>query len=107
MSGRDSPAQSDVAFEQWTCSMADPNTFANLIWQIADLLRGPYRPPQYERVMLPMTVLRRFDCVLAPTKDKVVAQYEHRKGGKLAGDALDTTLNKVAGQRFHNHSPLD
>jgi type I restriction enzyme M protein len=86
---------------------ADHNYFANLIWQIADLLRGPYRPPQYERVMLPMTVLRRFDCVLAPTKGKVVAEYERSKGGKLAGDALDTKLNKVAGQRFHNHSPLD
>ena len=45
--------------------MADHNYFANLIWQIAGLLRGPYRTPQYERVMLPMTVLRRFDCVLA------------------------------------------
>ena len=44
--------------------MPDHNYFSNLIWQIADLLRGPYRPPQYERVMLPMTVLRRFDCVL-------------------------------------------
>jgi type I restriction enzyme M protein len=86
---------------------ADHNSFANLIWQIADLLRGPYRPPQYERVMLPMTVLRRFDCVLAATKAKVVAAYEKHKGGKLAGDALDATLNKVAGQRFHNHSPLD
>ena len=43
--------------------MADHSYFANLIWQIADLLRGPYRPPQYERVMLPMTVLRRFDSV--------------------------------------------
>ncbi|MBZ4370796.1 class I SAM-dependent DNA methyltransferase [Corallococcus sp. AS-1-6] len=86
---------------------SDHNTFANLIWQIADLLRGPYRPPQYERVMLPMTVLRRFDCVLAKTKAKVVAAHEKYKGGKLAGDALDTTLNKVAGQRFHNHSPLD
>lgn len=86
---------------------ADHNSFANLIWQIADLLRGPYRPPQYERVMLPMTVLRRFDCVLTPTKDKVVAEYERRKGGKLAGDALDTKLNTFAGQRFHNHSPLD
>lgn len=86
---------------------ADHNSFANLIWQIADLLRGPYRPPQYERVMLPMTVLRRFDCVLAETKAKVVAAHEKHKGGKLAGDALDTTLNKVAGQRFHNHSPLD
>ena len=41
--------------------MADHNYFAALIWQIADLLRGPYRPPQYKRVMLPMTVLRRFD----------------------------------------------
>ncbi len=87
--------------------MADHNYFANLIWQIADLLRGPYRPPQYERVMLPMTVLRRFDCVLAGTKAKVVAEYERAKGGKLTGDALDTKLNKAAGQRFHNHSPLD
>jgi type I restriction enzyme M protein len=86
---------------------SDHNQFSNLIWQIADLLRGPYRPPQYERVMLPMTVLRRFDCVLAETKAKVVAAHEKHKGGKLAGDALDTTLNKVAGQRFHNHSPLD
>ena len=54
--------------------------FANLIWQIADLLRGPYRPPQYERVMLPMTVLRRFDCVLAETKAKVVAAHEKAQG---------------------------
>ena len=37
--------------------MPDHNYFANLIWQIADLLRGPYRPPQYERVMLPMATL--------------------------------------------------
>jgi hypothetical protein len=56
--------------------------------------------------MLPMTVLRRFDCVLAPTKAKVLAEYERRKGGKFRDDALDTALNKAAGQRFHNHSPL-
>jgi type I restriction enzyme M protein len=87
--------------------MPDHNYFANLIWQIADLLRGPYRPPQYERVMLPMTVLRRFDCVLAPTKAKVLAEFEKRKGGKLNDDALDRLLNKASGQRFHNHSPLD
>jgi type I restriction enzyme M protein len=87
--------------------MPDHNDFSTLIWQIADLLRGPYRPPQYERVMLPMTVLRRFDCVLSPTKTKVLAEYEKRKGGKLEGDALDKYLNEKAGQRFHNHSPLD
>jgi type I restriction enzyme M protein len=40
--------------------MPDHNYFSNLIWQIADLLRGPCRPPQSERVMLPMTVPRRF-----------------------------------------------
>ncbi|MGA7981462.1 MAG: class I SAM-dependent DNA methyltransferase, partial [Chromatiaceae bacterium] len=86
--------------------MPDHNYFANLIWQIADLLRGPYRPPQYERVMLPMTVLRRFDCVLEPTKDRVLAEHK-RWGDRLRGDALDARLNSAAGQRFHNHSPLD
>jgi type I restriction enzyme M protein len=87
--------------------MPDHTYFANLIWQIADLLRGPYRPPQYERVMLPMTVLRRFDCVLAPTKKKVLAEYERLKGTKFEGEALTKRLDKVAGQRFHNHSHLD
>ena len=86
--------------------MPDHGYFATLIWQIADLLRGPYRPPQYERVMLPMTVLRRFDCVLAPTKAKVLAEYGRRKA-RLRGEALDRRLAAVAGQRFHNHSPLD
>ena len=90
-----------------TGSVPDHNYFANLIWQIADLLRGPYRPPQYERVMLPMTVLRRFDCVLAPTKDKVLAAYEQRRGGRFEGAALNPLLNRAAGQRFHNRSPLD
>ena len=85
--------------------MPNQQELENFIWQIADLLRGPYRPPQYERVMLPMTVLRRFDCVLAPSKQKVLAEYEKRKG-KLTGEALDTVLDKAAGQRFHNHSPL-
>lgn len=79
---------------------------SNFIWNIADLLRGPYRPPQYERVMLPLTVLRRFDCVLAETKDKVLKEYERYKD-KYQGDALDKLLNKAAGQKFHNHSPLN
>ena len=87
--------------------MPDHSAFANLIWQIADLLRGPYRPPQYERVMLPMTVLRRFDCVLAGTKEKVLATHQRRAGGRMKGEALDAVLNRAAGQRFHNRSPLD
>lgn len=87
--------------------MATHSDLANLIWQIADLLRGPYRPPQYERVMLPLVVLRRFDCVLDDTKPKVLAEYERRKGGKLEDDALDRILNNASGHRFHNRSQLD
>jgi len=86
--------------------MTNHQEHANLIWQIADLLLGPYRPPQYERVMLPMTVLRRFDCVLAPTKTKVLAKYERLRDGKVGGEALDRKLNGKSAQRFHNHSPL-
>ena len=58
--------------------MASHQELANFVWQIADLLRGPYRPPQYERVMLPFVVLRRFDCVLAKTKAKVVVEFDKR-----------------------------
>jgi HsdM N-terminal domain len=78
-------------------AMPDHNYFANLIWQIADLLRGPFRPPRYERVTLPMTVLRRFDCVLAASKSKVLAEYARIKGSKIEGNALDQRLNKAAG----------
>ncbi|WP_029526233.1 type I restriction-modification system subunit M [Polaromonas glacialis] len=85
--------------------MSKSHDLSNFIWTIADLLRGPYRPPQYERVMLPLVVLRRFDCVLASTKEAVLVKHAQYKG-KLEGDALDSILNKVSGQRFHNHSPL-
>lgn len=84
---------------------------ANFIWSVADLLRGPYRPPQYERVMLPLTVLRRFDAVLAPTKDAVLARYEGLKGKDAA--LIDRVLNELAKDEdgrplgFHNHSALD
>ena len=86
--------------------MADHHQLSNFIWQIADLLRGPYRPPQYERVMLPLTVLRRFDCVLASTKERVLSEHT-RWQDRLEDEALDSMLNKAAGQRFHNRSPLD
>ncbi len=57
--------------------------------------------------MLPLVVLRRFDCVLAETKPKVLAEFNRRKGGKLEDDALDRVLNKAAGHRFNNRSELD
>jgi len=74
-----------------------------LIWNIANKLRGPYRPPQYRRVMLPMIVLRRLDCVLEENKDKVVKKYEQLKSeGKLEEDAINKILGKTAsGKREH------
>lgn len=85
-------------------------SLSNFIWSVADLLRGPYRPPQYERVMLPLVVLRRFDCVLAESKKDVLAKYDEmiRKGQvEQLGDKIDLTLNKISGQSFHNHSRFD
>jgi type I restriction enzyme M protein len=78
------------------------NEKASFIWSVADLLRGPYRPNQYKDVMLPMTVLRRLDCVLEPTKAKVLERLKQLKGGKVKN--IEPILNKVAGQSFHNTS---
>lgn len=84
---------------------------ANFIWSVADLLRGPYRPPQYERVMLPLTVLRRFDAVLAPTKEAVLKRCETLKDKDP--QLVDRVLNELAKDEdgkplgFHNRSQLD
>jgi type I restriction enzyme M protein len=78
---------------------------ANLIWEVADLLRGDYKQSDYGKVILPMTVLRRLDCVLQPTKAKVLAFLP--KVETLADSAKDVTLNKIAGQKFHNRSQFD
>ena len=92
-------------------SSASFQSLTNFIWSVADLLRGPYRPPQYERVMLPMTVLRRFDCVLAPTKAHVLEKYQSISSSSMI--AVDKILNTIPkdtdGNRlgFHNHSQLD
>ncbi len=74
----------------------------SFIWSVADLIRGPYKPNQYKDVMLPLTVLRRLDCVLEPTKDKVLAKIKSLKGGKVKN--LDPILNRASGQSFHNKS---
>lgn len=75
---------------------------ASFIWSVADLLRGPYRPNQYKDVMLPLTVLRRLDCVLEPTKKKVLTEYQQWKDkGK---GILEAKLMKVTGVPFYNTS---
>jgi type I restriction enzyme M protein len=85
--------------------MVDFKDEANLIWKVPDLLRGDYRQSDYGKVILPMTVLRRLDCVLAPTKKKVLDYMP--KVEKLSDGAKDVTLNKVAGFNFHNRSQYD
>ena len=52
---------------------------AGFIWNIADKLRGPYRPPQYRRVMLPLIVLKRLDAVLEPTKREFDGKIGEKK----------------------------
>ncbi len=78
---------------------------ANLIWEVADLLRGDYKQSDYGKVILPLTILRRLDCVLAPNKQKVLDYLP--KVEKLSDHAKDLTLNKQAGFNFHNHSQFD
>src|SRR5690554_6397331 len=77
----------------------------NFIWSIAELLREDYKQADYGKVILPFTVLRRLDCVLAPTKQEVLREYEKRKDGPVTN--LEPLLNKITGQPFHNISKLD
>ncbi|MEC5424290.1 class I SAM-dependent DNA methyltransferase [Virgibacillus sp. C22-A2] len=78
----------------------------SFIWSIAELLRGPYKPEDYGKVVLPMAVLRRFDCVLADTKEDVLSEYEEFK--HLPEESRDEILSRKAGdKRFSNISKYD
>lgn len=77
----------------------------DVIWNIANLLRGPYRPPQYRRVMIPLTVLRRLDCVLEPTKKAVLTHHQQLKAsGKYDDEAIEKLVNHKFKLNFHNTS---
>ncbi len=76
----------------------------SFIWGVADLIRDTFRRSHYQDVILPLTVLRRVDCVLAPTKPKVLEAY-HKLKGKL--DNLAPQLGKAAGFAFYNTSKYD
>lgn len=69
---------------------------AGFIWNIADKLRGPYRPPQYRRVMLPLIVLKRLDAVLEPTKNAVLEAKEKYTSMGLKDEAFEKAISKVA-----------
>lgn len=73
---------------------------ADLIWAIADKLTGPYKPHEYGDVILPLTVIRRFDCILSNTKDAVLKKYEEVKNLPMK----DVLLRKASGFDFYNTS---
>jgi type I restriction enzyme M protein len=77
---------------------------AAFIWSVADLLRGTYKQSDYGKVILPLVVIRRLDCVLEPTKDDVLKRAKSLKG-KV--ENVEPVLRSVARQQFYNTSPLD
>ena len=76
----------------------------SFIWGVADLIRDTFKRSKYQDVILPLTVLRRLDCVLAPAKPKVLA-VQARFKGKL--DNLDPQLRRASGYAFYNTSRYD
>lgn len=78
---------------------------ADLIWRVADLLRGDYKQSDYGKVILPLTVIRRLDSILEPTKQKVLDILP--KYSSLKDAALELALNKIAGFNFHNKSQFN
>lgn len=78
---------------------------AAFLWSIADLLRGDFKQSQYGRIILPFTLLRRLECVLAPNKDAVVREFYAQEG--RPDTVRDMYMMRAAGgQQFFNASPL-
>ncbi|SHH95918.1 type I restriction-modification system subunit M [Ferrimonas marina] len=94
-----------MLLETPTSMNANTSSLAGLIWSVADLLRGDFKQSQYGRIILPFTVLRRLECVLAPSKDKVLAMVETTKN--MPDEAADKLLLNAGGQAFYNTSKLD
>ncbi|WP_296604648.1 N-6 DNA methylase [Nocardioides sp.] len=79
------------------------SNLGNFVWSIADQLRGVYRPNQYGNVILPMTILRRLDCILEPTRDQVRALAESESREEI----LDIKVRREFGLNFYNTSAYD
>ena len=88
----------DILFDD---SPVDVTTEVNFIWSIANKLRGPYRSDKYKDVIIPMTIIRRFECALAPTKEKVVNQY------KANPEYPVIAMYRLSGFQFYNTSEFD
>ncbi len=91
-------ANVDIMFDD---SPVDVSTEVSFIWSIANKLRGPYRSDKYKDVIIPMTIIRRFECALAPTKEKVVNQYKVNPGYPVIA------MYRLSGFQFYNTSEFD
>ena len=78
---------------------------ASFIWSICNLLRGPYKRNEYRKVILPLTVLRRFDCLLAPTKQQALAALDKNQG--KSEKIIDSVVCNATGYPFYNRHKLD
>ena len=88
---------SDVLFDVVGTNISEK---ATVIWNVADMLRGPFKPHEYGLVILPMTVVKRFHDCLLPTHDAVLKEYESKKNFAV----LDGFLTKASGYQFYNTS---
>lgn len=91
--------------------MADVNTlkeqtqnFANEIWTVADILHGPFNDDEYGEVILPFVLLRRFECVLKPTRERVLQRSAQLTALKIFGEMQDRALCSITGVPFYNTS---
>lgn len=91
--------------------MTDSSTSKNLaalIWSVADLLRGDYKQSQYGRIILPFTLLRRLECVLASSKQAVLEKHAQIADKNLPETGVKKMLSPVNnGLSFYNISPMD
>lgn len=78
---------------------------ASFIWSICNLLRGPYKRNEYRKVILPLTVLRRFDCLLSPTKVKALQAHKAVKGKPEA--IIRSKMRSATGYPFYNLSKME
>ena len=94
-------ADKQIIDAMWDDSPVDVSTEVNFIWSIANKLRGPYRSDKYKDVIIPMTIIRRFECALAPTKQKVVDQF------KANPNFPAKAMYRISGFQFYNTSEFD
>lgn len=94
-------ADKKIIDAMWDDSPIDVSTEVNFIWSIANKLRGTYQSDKYKDVIIPMVIIRRFECALAPTKAKVVEQF------KANPNYPAKAMYRLSGYQFYNTSEYD